>query len=351
MISITNADLRTQWNAYVARNDQSSCAHLYEWTEAIAGTYNLQTFHLLAENDVSKKTVGILPLILFSPPASDKRLISLPYSDCAGILADDIETSGKLLSAAWQFAKNNGARHLELRQPQARVLPVHETISNNNQLVHSPFSFKVGLSRALPGSVEELWREIGPKVRNQIRKAEKCGYTSRIGGAEEINRFYTVFSENMRDLGSPVHDRNLFEQLAKQLSEKIRVFIVERNGYAAAASLAFLHNGTLFNPWASSLRRLRPECPNMLLYWSMLRYGVQQDCRSFDFGRSSPGAPTCRFKLQWGAEMQPLIWHVLSQHPHTWSPKNESLENSDWKKLDLETSRRRGPAVRRWISL
>jgi hypothetical protein len=89
----------------------------------------------------------------------------------------------------------------------------------------------------------------------------------------------------------------------------------------------------------------------MLLYSVMLDHAIDIGCRWFDFGRSSPDAATCRFKCRWGAVPQPLTWHVFSRKPRSWSPQSESLVDEAWKTLDLETSRQRGPSIRRWISL
>jgi len=89
----------------------------------------------------------------------------------------------------------------------------------------------------------------------------------------------------------------------------------------------------------------------MLLYWLMLCQGVQRGCRRFDFGRSSHGTATYRFKLQWGAAMTPLTWHVFSRPTHHWHPADETLVDEDWKIMDLAASRLQGPSIRRWISL
>jgi hypothetical protein len=132
---------------------------------------------------------------------------------------------------------------------------------------------------------------------------------------------------------------------------KAQVVAVYLAGRPIAAAMVFRHHDTLANPWASSLRRFRPECANMLLYWAMLESATGSGCRWFDFGRSSPNAATCRFKCQWGATPQPLTWHVFSRIPATWNPREETLVYDDWKTLDLEMSRRQGPAARRWISL
>lgn len=50
----------------------------------------------------------------------------------------------------------------------------------------------------------------------------------------------------------------------------------------------------------------------MLLYWAMLEYACDQGYRQFDFGRSTPGEGTCRFKEQWGAKSHQLYWYQLS---------------------------------------
>ena len=202
----------------------------------------------------------------------------------------------------------------------------------------------------LPVAGETLWKQLPEKVRNQIRKARRSGCRASVGGIELLHDFYAIFSENMRDLGSPVHAAVLFSRLAEQLAENCRVVVVYADTVPAAAMI-FRCRDNLHNPWASSLRRYRPISPNMLLYWTMMSYGCESGYGRFDFGRSSPGASTCRFKLQWGATMEPLIWHVLSLSGEYWDPASESLELEWWKGLSLARSRRRGPALRRWISL
>ena len=50
-------------------------------------------------------------------------------------------------------------------------------------------------------TVEEQWRVLDRKVRNQVRKAEKEGLQVESGGAELLDAFYSVLAHNMRDLG------------------------------------------------------------------------------------------------------------------------------------------------------
>jgi FemAB-related protein (PEP-CTERM system-associated) len=349
MTSIVNDCRQDVWDEYVANTPSGLFFHRHGWAEALAVTYDLPVFRLAARNSAGT-IVGALPLILFSPPDAAKRLISLPYTDAAGIVADDSETAGRLVAAALQLARELGAHHLEIRQAGNAG---HDAFPPGNaqwpnRVAHA---FKTGLSRTLPASPEALWRDLCPKVRNQVRKALREGCRTEIGGRELLPDFFAVFSENMRDLGSPVHDPALFQHLADHLPGGVQVVVVFRADVPVAAAILFRHGATLFNPWASSLRRERPFCPNMLLYFTMLDFAVQTQCVRFDFGRSSPDAPACRFKLQWGAVMQPLIWHVYSRPDCHWEPDHESLTNETWRSVGLSDSIGRGPALRRWISL
>ena len=331
-----------------SRHGEALFSHLAGWGRALATTYDLPLFFLQARETGEDESAGILPVMLFAPPHSPRRLISLPYTDAAGILADSRDTRKLLLEKSLNLAEEVGAVHVELRQYD-RLLPEVCT-ALQEPWSHTEHSFKIGLKRPLPDTEANLWDDLPAKVRNQVRKARRYGCVGRIGGSELLGDFYGVFSENMRDLGSPVHAFELFENALDRMPYA-RCVVIYCRDVPAAGAMVFKHGGTLFNPWASSLRRFRPDCPNMLLYWTMLSFGIEWGCSRFDFGRSSPGATTCRYKMQWGARPAPLYWHVFSKKSHTWQPDNESLVDEGWKKMDLAAARLQGPAIRRWISL
>lgn len=339
------------WDDYTEKNGGATFSHRYAWGQSLAAAYRIPIVRLAAKrNPGDLELAGILALMLFAAPNRELRLISLPYTDAAGILADDAATGAALLAAAFNLAVEQDALHLELRQAGHPIFdgPASEAAQSWS---HIPHAFKTGLRRPLPESPDELWSLLPAKVRNQVRKARRDGCTAAIGGPERLEDFYSVFAENMRDLGSPVHTPELFHMLLSEQSLSPQVAVVYLAARPVAAAIVFTDNASLFNPWASSLRRCRPSCPNMLLYWAMLELAVKRGCRWFDFGRSSPDGPACRFKRQWGAGLQPLVWHVFSRTPHHWDPHSESLIDENWKALDLSISRSRGPARRRWISL
>jgi hypothetical protein len=94
----------------------------------------------------------------------------------------------------------------------------------------------------------------------------------------------------------------------------------------------------------------------MLLYWSMLEWACTQGFRYFEFGRSTSGEGTFKFKEQWGAKSKILYWHniSLSSSKLIYSIKeNLALELAAriWNRLPVSITKAIGPQIRKYISL
>jgi len=73
----------------------------------------------------------------------------------------------------------------------------------------------------LPASSDDLFKSYNSKLRSQIRRPQKEGMDSIIGGIELLDNFYNVFAINMRDLGSPVHSKNLFREILNHFDQNV----------------------------------------------------------------------------------------------------------------------------------
>jgi CelD/BcsL family acetyltransferase involved in cellulose biosynthesis len=121
-----------------------------------------------------------------------------------------------------------------------------------------------------------------------------------------------------------------------------------------AAGIALRFKDVVIVPWASSLREHRQHCPNMLLYWTMLEDAVQQGATTFDFGRSTIGAGTHQFKLQWGAQPTPMHWEYVlltRQTAPDHGPSNPKFAAAvaAWQRLPLWLANAVGPTIVRNI--
>jgi FemAB-related protein (PEP-CTERM system-associated) len=200
----------------------------------------------------------------------------------------------------------------------------------------------------------ELWQALDRKVRNQVRKAQKASLTTVRGGVELVDEFYPVFARNMRDLGTPVYAKRLFERVLLEFPEEARLIVVRLGTVPVGGAVACTYRGTCEVPWASSLKEYRHLCPNMLMYWDAIETAVREGCHTFDFGRSTPDEGTYHFKQQWGAVPHVLHWEYLlsagavlpNQGPS--NPKFR-LAVEGWKRMPLPVATWLGPRIVRSI--
>lgn len=362
------------WDGYVRNHPRATLFHMFSWRDIIHRTYGHVTYYLMAcerKGNVAPRgsegpgqptwnILGVLPLVHLKHMIFGNHLISLPYLDGGGILASCRVAEARLLSEAIRLGREVGAAKIELRHEQPlscwddiNVLGIE---SSGKPLQTATRSHKVRMLLALPESSEMLMKSFKSKLRNQIIKPLKEGLAFRTGGVELLEDFYRVFLANMRDLGSPVHSVKLMHHVLSEFLEQSKVIVVYREKEPVASSLVVGFNKMLGIPWASSLRKYAALSPNMLLYLRMLEYACDHGYQVFDFGRSSPGEGTYRFKEQWGAMPVPLHWYYISLHGKPLDP--ETLENRKfekairyWKMLPLPVTRTIGPGIRKHIGL
>ncbi|MCP3893946.1 MAG: GNAT family N-acetyltransferase, partial [Bacteroides sp.] len=132
--------------------------------------------------------------------------------------------------------------------------------------------------------------------------------------------------------------------------------LVFRNTLPVGAGIILRSGQNISIPWASTLKEYNRLNPNMLLYWNFLQFAADSGNTRFDFGRSTPDEGTYRFKAQWGALPQQLIWHNIllkKQRPpqnHSEKSYRKSVEQI-WKRIPLSLANFVGPIVRRYITL
>ncbi len=351
---------RAAWEIYATGRPGASAYHRFVWLDILHAAFGHPIFPLACrKNGVIS---GILPLMLVSSRLFGRFLVSLPFVNYGGPLADDEDSAQLLLAEANRLMHAYQARSVELRHCPAELSSQYldrlTGQASDTFPGEIPAGRKVGMILPLPqgdGQADRLWGGLKDKVRNQVRKARKAGLAARFGGEELLDDFYRVFCVNMRALGTPVYGRAFFAEILRRLpGEAFIIAVHEGAGRCLAAGLLLGRAGVLEMPWASSLPAFRPLCANTLLYWEALRHGCAAGHRLFDFGRSSPGGGPWRFKKQWGAEEIPLPWEYLL--PPGQSPPRLNLDNPKyrlairaWKRLPLAAANFFGPRIVRCI--
>lgn len=327
-----------EYDAYVAMHPDASPYHSSAWLKAAVRAYHHSGWLITVHRGGT--LCGVLPLVEVRPPFGSKSLVSLPFCDVGGPLADDEDVKYRLLEEAKTFAANKGVSVSEVREGGAAL---EETDQNSEAPPR-----KARMLCPLPENSDALFKSYKPKLRSQIRKAGKNGLRSEIRtDIGSVDLFYQVFAWNMRRLGSPVHSREWFRELKQAYGEQMIVGLVFLDDQPVGAGIVLNTGRQACIPWASTLEQYNHLAPNMLLYWTLLSHVCDQGCKLFDFGRSTIGEGTYRFKKQWGAKPYALPW---TDQPGTASRLRPFIEGV-WRKLPLGVANWIGPKLRRYITL
>ena len=344
-IKIADVHDKKRWDEYVISHADAGPYHFFAWKEAVESAYGHRAFYLIAE-DSRGQVRGLLPLVLVKPPFLGAMLVSLPFCDYGGMLVEDEEVKDALLQTALELSRTHKAQ-LELR------LKTPETITLSLPSL-SATSHKVRMVLDLPDNSEELWDTFKSKLRSQIKKPQKDGLEFVQGSFDLADDFYRVFSVNMRDLGSPVHSRKWIKAVVHAYADKSHIGMVYAGKLPVAGGIILECNTTVSLPWASALREYSQSSPNMLLYWGFLKYASDNGFRHFDFGRSTLGEGTFRFKEQWGSLPVPLFWYgegFSNPSGPDVAGKIRPMIEKTWARIPQRIVDTIGPMVRRFITL
>ena len=335
VISTLKAGHRADWDDYVYKK-QASIYHDSRWPQLIKKVFGHDSHYLMARED--GKVVGVFPLVQLKSLLFGNYMVSMPYFNYGGIVANTHAITMSLLSSAHELYDELGCSHIEMRfdTEQAIELPVRTD--------------KITMLLNLPDDPDELWQAIGSKRRAQVKRPIREGVTFLYGGSKLLDDFYYVFSNNMRDLGTPVYGKRFFKEILSTFGKNTFIAIVSLNGEAVGAGFLIGNNGKLEIPWASTLRKVNRLGVNMFLYWNILSIAIEKNFQVFDFGRSSKDAGTLKFKKQWGGDEKQLYWYYdLKQNEPlpALNPNNKKyqLAIAVWKKMPVNITRVLGPLL------
>lgn len=316
-------------------------SHCTAWVNGVSRGLGQRVFLIRATSD--DRATGVLPLQLVTGPLFGRFLVSLPYLNTGGVWASDLPTACRLIDRACELADALDVRYLELR---------HECPVQHPRLNHQRTD-KVHMRLALPQAVDGVMASLTSKVRSQVKKADQYGFEVEFGGRPLLDEFYGVFARNMRDLGTPVFPRKLFASILEEFRQNAELCVVRRNARPVAGSLLVHSAGISEVPSASCLREFNRMNPNMLMYRHLLERAVTRGSQWFDFGRSSEGSGTYKFKAQWGAQPHRATWQYYVRRGDPSDMRADAVGKQRWvriwQRLPVWLSKLLGPPIVRGI--
>lgn len=345
LVAVVPADLsdsaeRARIDDYVRAHPDATPFHLTGWNVAVARGCG-QTAHCLIAQSADGEIHGVLPLTEIRSPLFGKALVSTGFAVDGGILTRRDEVADALAASAWVLAEKLGCPSLELRGGPA---PGEGWIVDETTYL--------GFSLDLAADDEAQLLAIPRKQRAEVRKSLDGDLQVAIGNwPNDLAMHYAVFSESVRNLGTPVFPAKLFREVAKELGEQADIATVSHRGTPHASVFSVYLNGTAYPFWGGGTREARALKANDRLYFELMRHArANKACTRYDFGRSKAGTGVAAFKKNWGFEGVPLRYArrvAPGETPREMNPMSPKyrLQVAVWKKLPLWLANTMGPVI------
>ncbi len=321
--------------AFVAAHPDAEPFHRPAWSLGVERGCGQHAHLLIAEGKQGLR--GLLPLTEMRSALFGSALVSAGFAVGGGILG---EAAGPLTQAAEDLARSLGISSLELRGGEAPA--GWETREG----------LYAGFTRDLPHDDDTILKAIPRKQRAEVRRAQTLGLGVRIGrGERDLVDHYRVYSESVRNLGTPVFSRALFRAMLEAWGEEADILTVSKDGRPIASVLSLYFKSAVYPYWGGGTKEARPLRANDHMYYQLMRHAAARGCTRFDFGRSKVGTGAYAYKKNWGFEPKPLRYAVrgLDDAPareiNPLSPKYR-LQVRLWRKLPLPLANLVGP----WLS-
>ncbi|WP_426416981.1 FemAB family XrtA/PEP-CTERM system-associated protein [Aestuariirhabdus sp. LZHN29] len=327
---------RSEWNDYVDQHDNATIFHRYEWGEAVVATYGGEYVYIVAREDGIIR--GVLPLGRSRSLLFGDYLCSVPFGVYGGIVADNEKVAEEIDSYACRLADGMGVDYLEVRN---RVSTGYDRPDRD---------IYVTFHKNICSDAEENFKSIPRKQRAVVRKGIKLGLSFSI--SKDVDTFYRLYSESVRNLGTPVFSKDLFRNILRFFPDKSFILTIFNGDTPLCSVLSLLYKKDVLPYYGGGGGAARSLHGNDFMYWKLMEWACNTGYTGFDFGRSKVGTGSCSFKKNWGFESTPLSYEyylVRKKEVPDKSPLNPRMKPliEVWKRMPLSFTNTVGPYVSR----
>lgn len=329
---------------FVAEHPEGTAFHRPAWLRAVAEGTGNRPLALIAER--RGELVGYLPLTDVRSPLFGRVLVSSGFAVGGGLLVSNRAIASAMFAAVEELAIRRSCPTIELRGGPLPRGQDRWTVRTDSHC---------GFVRDLTADDEAELLAIPRKQRAEVRKGLAGELTVRVG-TEDCDRadHYAVYAESVRNLGTPVFPRRLFEAVLNEFGPDADILTVSHEGRPVASVLSLYHKGAVLPYWGGGTWAARRLRANDRMYYELMLHARSKGMQRFDFGRSKTGSGAYDFKRNWGFEPEPLgyaAWTAPGAEKRDADPTSarHSARIELWKRLPLPVANLIGPWIARGL--
>ncbi len=331
-----------EWEALVARHPDTGFFHRAGWRRVVESTLGHRAYYRCAWR--GRALVGILPLIHVRSPLFGNALISMAFGTYGGIAASDNEAAQALADDAAQLGESLAVDFVELR---------HDTEQNLSGYLTKPelyFTFR----RPIAATDDLNLKAVPRKKRADLRKAIK-NPDLRCEVGPDIDTFFRIYSESVRNLGTPVLPKRFYAAIVKEFGPAVEIATICGPGGPVSAMMTYYFKDRVLPYYSGASFAARELHAFDLNYWRLIERACARGYTTYDFGRSKRGTGAFDYKTYWGFEPERLNYQVHlvrgTEMPeiNPLNPKYHLMVEA-WKRLPMPVANFLGPMIARQIA-
>lgn len=344
LANLAEPDERATIEHFVATHPEGTPFHRPAWLLAVEQGTGNRALALVAER--SGRIAGLLPLNEIHSPIFGRLLASTGFAVDGGVLVESQAIADDLLAHAERLAIRRSCPTIELRggvTSDAREGWALRTQSH------------CGFVAPLAADDEAQLNAIPRKQRAELRKSLLNDFTVEVGkSSEDRTAHYTVYAESVRNLGTPVFPRKLFDAVLDNFGDEADILTVRHEGQPVASVLSLYWRGAVMPYWGGGTWEARRLRANDRMYYELMLHARKRRCDRFDFGRSKTQSGAYHFKRNWGFTPEPLsygVWTAPGSEARDADPTSarHKLQIALWRKLPLRVANALGPWIARGL--
>ena len=132
----------------------------------------------------------------------------------------------------------------------------------------------VGFRKAIDADPEKNMAAIPRKQRAMVRKGIKAGLTSRTDDGTAV--LHSIYSESVRNLGTPVYPRSYFENLCTTFGDDLDIVTITKGEAPVASVMNFYFRDEALPYYGGGTRGARTLAANDFMYWEVMRRAAER---------------------------------------------------------------------------
>ncbi len=295
-----------RWDALTASHPRASVFHEKGWLRSLAKTYGYRPLALTSTSGTGPLADGMV----FCEVASwitGTRLVSLPFSDHAEPLLNDVSGQLRLKQWACEACEQNKWKYVELRPMSWEADHGSSLVPSQSFWLHS-----LDLSPALAVLSRNLHKDC---VLRRVRHAEKERLTYERGGSNRLLcAFYRLLTITRRRHHLLPQPRDWFSNLMAEMNPRPEIRLASKDGIPLAAIFTLRHGSTVVYKYGCSDERFHHLGGMPFLFWNLIEESKYEGVDRIDLGRTDlENKGLMEFKDRLGASRRRIDYLRYSQ--------------------------------------